>query len=325
MKLYLLIFFCFFEWVSTALVGGVIFLAIAVPAWLIISGYIKPTTPEEKKEAVTALFQFLGGTAFLLGVYFTWQQLINSREELKNSRDTLITTQQGQITERFTRAIDQLGKEDGEDEPRGAKTGSGYQKNLAIRLGGIYALERIARDHQPDHPAVMEVLTAFVRQHSAWVERQGEEKLAQPDIRPDIQAIMTVIGRRGLTYNKGESQRLDLSGTDLRWAVLNKAKFDGIDFTSTHFDNTQLKDAELKEAVLTNADFTDAIMDGAQLQGADLRGAVFRNTKVAGVNFKDAKLYGADLTGAVGLTQEQLNSAQTDGQTKTTLSLHKKP
>jgi hypothetical protein len=33
-----------------------------------------------------------------------------------------------------------------------------------VRLGGIYALERIARDSESDHWAVMEVLTAFVRE-----------------------------------------------------------------------------------------------------------------------------------------------------------------
>ena len=33
-------------------------------------------------------------------------------------------------------------------------------------IGGIYALERIARDSAKDHPTVMEVLTAFIREHS---------------------------------------------------------------------------------------------------------------------------------------------------------------
>ena len=32
--------------------------------------------------------------------------------------------------------------------------------NMAIRLGGIYALERIAKDSEKDHGPIMEVLTA---------------------------------------------------------------------------------------------------------------------------------------------------------------------
>jgi hypothetical protein len=42
---------------------------------------------------------------------------------------TYYLNREGQITERYTRAIDQLGS-----------------TSLSVRLGGIYALERIARD-----------------------------------------------------------------------------------------------------------------------------------------------------------------------------------
>src|SRR2546425_4452568 len=80
------------------------------------------------------LAQIVGGAVLLVGLYFTAQ--------------TLRTTQEGQITDRFTKAITQLG-----------------DTNLAVRLGGIYALERIAKDSASDHGSVMEVLTAFVREY----------------------------------------------------------------------------------------------------------------------------------------------------------------
>lgn len=285
-------------------------LTILVAVWVfVVKRYIRPDSAEDRKEAVTLLFQILGGAAFLIGIYFTWQQLLNSR-------DMLIITQQGQITERFTRAVEQLGKE---DESEGATAGFKPQKNLAVRLGGIYALERLARDDKPDHIAVMEVLTAFVRQHSAWVEGAETAETSQGDIRPDTQAILTVIGRRELTYNNGELQRLNLYGTDLRWALLNGARFDGVDFTLAHLDKAELKAAELREAVFLGAHLSDAILESAQLQNADLRGAVLRNAKVAGVNFSGADLRGADLTNAEGLTQQQLDSAKTDQQTQTNL------
>ena len=52
------------------------------------------------------------------------------------------------MTDRYTKAIEQLGSD-----------------KLDVRIGGIYALERIARDSARDHPAVMEVLTTFIREH----------------------------------------------------------------------------------------------------------------------------------------------------------------
>ena len=53
------------------------------------------------------------------------------------------------MTDRYTKAIEQLGSD-----------------KLDVRIGGIYALERIARDSPRDHPTVMEVLSAFIRDHS---------------------------------------------------------------------------------------------------------------------------------------------------------------
>ena len=58
-------------------------------------------------------------------------------------------SREGQVTDRYAKAIEQLGSD-----------------KLDVRIGGIYALERVARDSARDHPTVMEVLTAFVREHS---------------------------------------------------------------------------------------------------------------------------------------------------------------
>ena len=125
------------------------------------------------------LAQIVGGVVLLGGLYITAQ--------------TLRTTQEGQITDRFTKAIDQLGKD-----------------NMAVRLGGIYALERIARDSEYDHPAVIEVLTTFVREQTqgrletsrSWLATllPKDQDASQPPA--DIQAILTVLGRRKRTYGK---------------------------------------------------------------------------------------------------------------------------
>ena len=73
----------------------------------------------------------------------------NSEQADQWQRRTHELTEQGQVTDRYTKAIEQLGSD-----------------KLDVRIGGIYALERIARDSAKDHPTVMEVLTAFIREHS---------------------------------------------------------------------------------------------------------------------------------------------------------------
>jgi hypothetical protein len=295
---------------GSVLIVGFIVLVAALLLWFVIRWYIQPQTPQDRREAMTLLFQTLGGLAFLSGVFFTWQQLMTSR-------DQLVTAQQGQITERFTRAIDQLGKMD--SVVAGASKENAGQ-NLAIRLGGIYALERIAKDSKTDHPVVMEVLTAFVRQTAPWSldsETKSEDHLG---IRPDTQAALAVIGRRTIVYSDRENQRLDLSGLDLRRATLTGARFQGVDLESTHFDEALLNNAELQGASLVDARFSKAVLRCANLQNANLSGADLKQSIVSGADFTNANLTGADFSGVnlsdvVGLTAQQLSSAKVDAQT----------
>lgn len=64
----------------------------------LLNWYIAPTDAEQKQALVIMLAQILVGAALLSGLYFTWRTLQVNRES--------------QITERFTRAIDHLGKVD---------------------------------------------------------------------------------------------------------------------------------------------------------------------------------------------------------------------
>jgi len=173
-----------------------------LPQWQVAAvPEMKDRIDLESKSRQT-LAQILGGAALLVGLYFTSQ--------------TLRTTQEGQITDRFTKAITQLG-----------------DKNIAVRLGGIYALERIAKDSASDHWSVMEVLTAFVREQApvktlppdkTSAERESMESPLEQKPPADIQAILTVIGRRTRTLGNAETERLDLRNTNLQRANLRGAQ-----------------------------------------------------------------------------------------------------
>jgi len=82
-----------------------------------------------------------------------------------------------------------------------------------VRIGGIYALERVARDSPRDHPTVMEVLAAFIREHShePWpLDESGAQK-PERSTRPNVQAAVTVVARRDPGH---DWQRIDLIGAD---------------------------------------------------------------------------------------------------------------
>ena len=178
----------------------------------------------DEKDRLTAesgfrqtLIQITGGAALLGGLYFTAQTLRTSQETLQVNQETLRTTQAGQFTERFNKAVEYLGN----------------KEQLMVRVGGIYALERIAKDSEYDHWTVMEVLTAFVREQTqvqkitptkslkANMKSQVQESSKPP---ADIQAILTVLGRRTRRYEHEVWQMLNLRRSHLGLAAASKPK-----------------------------------------------------------------------------------------------------
>jgi Pentapeptide repeats (8 copies) len=239
-----------------------------------------------QNDARATLLQALAGGALLLGAYFTWRQVQTGRQQVH-------LAEQGQITERFTRAIDQLG--------------SGH---LDVRLGGIYALERIALDSPDDRATIGEVLTAYVRGHAPWPPRlEGQppveatvEEIAFLRLRaPDVQAALTVLGRGGFADSDRDAPPLDLSDTDLRRAYLRGADLRRVRLHSADLRRAHLDAVDLRGATLNRANLQDAHLDGrlqdAALRGANLQDADLSNADLQGADLSHANLQGAKLPG----------------------------
>src|SRR5215831_3332682 len=109
-----------------------------------------------------------------------------SQRAVEAAKRTVEITEQGQVTDRYSKAIEQLGSD-----------------KLDVRIGGIYALERVARDSPRDHPTIMEVLAAFIREHSReqWPPAEHGAEPPKRSTRPDVQASATVIGRRNSRHD----------------------------------------------------------------------------------------------------------------------------
>jgi hypothetical protein len=215
------------------------------------------------------------------------------------NREQQRLTAQGQITDRFTKAVEQLGQ-------------SGPEK-VDMRLGAIYALERIMRDSAVDQAAVIDILAAFIRVHAPAPTMPGSTVTpASYRLPVDIQAALTVLGRRDATRGGDKPGpghfAFDLANVNLAHADLAHANLTNVNLTSAH---------------LTEADLADAHLDGARLNGADLTGARLNNaylnnaTNLSGADLTDASLSGADLTGAnltnATLTRTYLNRANLSG------------
>jgi hypothetical protein len=105
--------------------------------------------------ARSTLAIILGAAGLLLGLGIIWRRYEKSREPKTH--------------EQFGRGVEQLGSERADGSPR-----------TEARLGGIYALERLALENEREYWPIMEVLTAYVRDNAAWEGRDGRSNSAMP-------------------------------------------------------------------------------------------------------------------------------------------------
>ncbi|MFD8566808.1 pentapeptide repeat-containing protein [Streptomyces sp. NPDC059639] len=282
-------------------------------------------TAQERLKAVndvrTTLLQVVGGLVVLFGAYATWRQL-------RVSQDGLRATQEGYVTDRFSRAVDQLGSD-----------------KLDVRIGGLHALWRIAEQSVRDREAIISIQAAYLRTHLPWPPAQPDSPAADVhinDVAPletraaDVQVALTALG---VLCQHREQSWVNLSITDLRRADCDGLWFPEVNFdhacmeaasfyranltqaslvsvTMRHVDLTtsilcrarfvlaDLRAAKLVRTDLRDADFTDADLREANLRKADARGAMFHRTDLRmadlrGIDLSTANLVGARLTGAV--------------------------
>ena len=215
-----------------------------------------------------------------LGIALTGLGLLSSVwEGLEDRR----LAQERLITERFSKAVEQLKSEN----------------DLTVRIGGIYALERIAKDSDRDYWTIMDVLTSYVREQAPLSTQESKDIPSN-----DLQAVLTVISRREKPKPEGISSAVDLSMTNLTFADFKNANLDGANLEEANLYGVDFKDANLKNAVLEGSDLEGADFKRANLEDAKLDGANFKNA-----NLEDANLKNARLIDAQNLTPEQITSA----------------
>ncbi|QLY33981.1 pentapeptide repeat-containing protein [Nocardia huaxiensis] len=215
--------------------------------------------------------------AALAALWFTNQSLRATSDQAGLARQTA-------ITDRFAKAIEQLGDE-----------------KLDVRLGGIYLLERLASDSPNDRTSIVEVLSAFVRTHAP----NGRECGVNPQDEPptDVQAVLTVIGRR----DPDRTEFVDLSNTCLANAELEGANLVGAELSKANLTKAVLDRANLagatmryvalKESHLIETNLASAHLDHANLQGSYLMWANLRNAILATADLRHSFLLDATMEG----------------------------
>ncbi|MCI4062793.1 pentapeptide repeat-containing protein [Micromonospora sp. R77] len=289
---------------------------------------LAPVAPLELKpdpwQRLLAVGSILSVIVLGIGLFITNAANRNQQEATRQQQELAAA---GQIADRFTQAIDQLGQ-------------PGTDK-IDVRLGALYSLERIMRDSAINQPAVVEVIAAFIRVHAPAARTTPVEQIASPQsfkvptAPVDIQAAVTVLGRRDRDHDylpgglnlagtnlaganladaKLNGARLELA--DLRGTFMGKAQLDGAFLGGANLYASTLDLAGLNGAFLVGADLRYARLHETDLSQADLRNADLRGADMRGVRLTLADLSGADLRGAVNLSQDDVHCARTDDHTR---------
>ncbi|MEU4197809.1 pentapeptide repeat-containing protein [Kribbella sp. NPDC026611] len=201
----------------------------------------------------TAL-QTLAAVAVLAGAVLAFEQLAEDRRQATVTQDL---TRQGQTSERFTRAINQLESDRAE-----------------VQLGGIYGLAQIAHQAPDNRLAVREVLVAYLHRRSPRLATVAPRHPSMLRLRaPDVQAALSVLVR--LEHDDHyDLVPLDLSGLDLSGAEIRGETTLGVN-NIFHYRGADLSAADLQGTDLRRAVFYGVHLDRTDFSGADLSAADF--------------------------------------------------
>ena len=208
----------------------------------------------------------IGGViAVLLAI---WRSLV-ATQQADTAQHQAGIAQQGLLNERYQKAAEMLGSD-----------------LLSVRLGGIYALQRLVEEHPEQYyVSCMRLLCAFVRYPPAdehltpLSDREMTRWGGGIRLRGDVQAVMDLMRSRDdrlIALERKVSFSVDFRGADLRGSNLRGLNFTGV--------------------VLYDTDLSGAYAVGANMTNAALSGARLYKTRLASANLSGASFWGADVS-----------------------------
>ena len=341
------------DWPILAALVATIFVPITV---LTLAEFVEvllwePKNLEDKSAAIRNIGLLL---AAIFGLPFViWRSIVAQKQ--------VDVSEQSQITDRINKAVEGLGAEktvkEVHETPRYRKKNGEWLydennelipalrpdgeplvdrevversvPNIEVRIGAIYALERIAQDSNRDHVQILEILCAYIRENAPASEAEPRPKLEtryeeksgpmridwgqrwkrfydeqlklietlQP--REDIQIALVVIGRRSneqrnleaKVHNQSEHVPFvfDSAGPDPRRYFKNKPSK-----ANAEKFKLDLKAwlYDLSEYECFRLDLSNTNLRGADLNGLNLAGAKLNNVLLQGATLEGTHMQG---------------------------------
>ena len=195
--------------------------------------------------------------------------------------------QQSLRNERYQRGAEMLGNE-----------------VLAVRLGGIYALQRLAQEYPEEyHVQIMRLFCAFARNPTEDEEYDAKldaEAVRFPRTREDVQEVLRAISKRN--WSDVELESIEKFYLDLRGANLQEILISGGNLYGAYFWGANLSGAGIEHVDLSYVTFLKA----------DLSRVTFSDVDLFKSEFDESDLTDAELHEVRTFTQSQVDKARAE-------------
>jgi hypothetical protein len=181
------------DWVAGVVyaIGFLVVISLAATAAILVVRAFAPVWQGEELSSEELRNLLIAAGAVIAAPFAIWRIII-SHWQARTGQEQARIARENHYTTLFTKAVEQLGamrevKETRElpipNTPPRVDVITRTVPNTEVRLGAIYALERIAQDSERDHWPIMETLCAYIRNNAgpaAPITQEVREFLARP-------------------------------------------------------------------------------------------------------------------------------------------------
>ena len=274
---------------TIGILAAVVVIAATTWTWLSAGA----SQPGPNGETLRTVGLLVGGfLALCFGIWRAWVAERQSDAAQKQVEAALLqanTAQNGLLNDRYQRGAEMLGNE-----------------VLAVRLGGIYALQYLAEEHPNEyHVLITRLFCAFIRNPTGnevgptQTHTVAVDSIYPPTIREDVQAAVLAIGLRSQLGRSIEGQAgftLDLRGSDLGSVNMQNCNFGSADLSEAQMTFANLICTDFSRAWFHKADLYQATLHGADCSGADFSRARMRRCKARSTDFRRASFHTTNLS-----------------------------
>lgn len=270
------------------------------------------STGESNSAVIRNVGLVLAGAIAL--IFAMWRGLVAERQANAARRQALSVQRQTATARRQTNAVRRQANTAQHDllnrrYQQGAEMlGSGA---LSVRLGGIYALQKLAEEHPKEyHVQILKLLCAFVR-HPAVGDLEIFAKRPYEAIQVAMEAISSCHKHtlRLINIEGNDQSSLDFSGADIQRISLYHGSFYFADMFKANLSHSCLHGVDLHSASSQETNFQYSDLSAANLSDAYLSGANLHSANLSNANLSNTSFSDDGDDPAMGLTQEQLDQA----------------